>query len=303
MRDLPPALAAHLAGGATTLCHCWSLTRRDGFVLGFTDHDRDLAFAGLAYAARSGLEAAEASAELGFAVGGGDVAGALTSLGIADADVAGGLYDAATIETWLVDWTNPGTRLLLDIGTIGEVRRAGTAFVAELRGLMDRLDEERGRTYRATCGADLGDGRCGVDLADPRHCTEGTVLAEIEPGHFRVDLRVGSAGPFPEGWFTGGRLVWAGGANAGHPADVRAQEADEAGARLELWGVPPRAVAPGDGFSLTAGCDKRFSTCREKFANGPNFQGFPHLPGNDFVLRYAPGSGPGLDGGSLFLAE
>ena len=30
MRDLPPAFAAHLAGGATTLCRCWALRRRDG---------------------------------------------------------------------------------------------------------------------------------------------------------------------------------------------------------------------------------------------------------------------------------
>lgn len=109
--------------------------------------------AGVAYAARSGLEAAEASAELGFAVGGGEVAGALRSSGIVEADVAGGLYDGASVETWLVDWTNPETRLLLDISTVGEARRSGGAFVAELRGLMHSLDMDRGRTYRATCGA------------------------------------------------------------------------------------------------------------------------------------------------------
>lgn len=73
MRDLPPAFAAHLAEGATTLCRCWTLARRDGARLGFTDHDRDLVLDGLTHLARTGLEAAEASAELGFAVSGGDV--------------------------------------------------------------------------------------------------------------------------------------------------------------------------------------------------------------------------------------
>ena len=296
MRDLPPALAAHLSGGATTLCHCWALARRDGLVLGFTDHDRDLSFAGQTYAARSGLEAAEAGAELGFAVSGGDVAGALSSIGIADADVAGGLYDAATVETWLVDWTAPETRLLLDIGTIGEIRRTGGAFVAELRGVMDQLDEERGRTYRATCGADLGDARCRVPVGDPRYRTEGTVLARPAAGTLRVEL----SGGFPAGWFTGGRLAWTGGANAGFAADVRADALDGPSTRIELWQEPPRPAADGDHFTLTAGCDKRFATCRAKFANVANFQGFPHMPGNDFVLRNAPGSGPGLDGGSLF---
>lgn len=296
MRDIPAALAAHLAGGSTTLCHCWSLTRRDGLTLGFTDHDRDLAFSGITFAARSGLEAAEASAELGFAVGGGEVAGALTSLGIADADVAGGLYDAAGVETWLVDWTDPGTRLLLDIGTIGEIRRAGTAFVAELRGLMDRLDEERGRTFRATCGADLGDARCRVDLADPRYRTSGTVLAPAQPGEMPVAL----AGTFPAGRFTGGRLTWQSGANAGLANDVRSHAPADGGARIALWQEPPRAVTAGDAFTLTAGCDKRLSTCAATFSNAVNFQGFPHMPGNDFVIRGTAGSGAPLDGRSLF---
>lgn len=290
MRDIPSAFAAHLAGGVTTLCRCWSLRRRDGVALGFTDHDRDLTLAGLVHAARTGLEAAEASAESGFAVSGGDVAGALSSLGLTEADIAGGLYDGATVETWLVDWTNPETRLLLDVGTIGEVRREGDAFVAELRGLAHRLDAERGRTFRATCGADLGDGRCRVDLAAWR--TTGRVTGLPEP----ATLAVAMAGSFADGLFTGGTLTWTAGANAGFKADVRLQ----LDALLELWTAPPRPVAAGDAFSLTAGCDKRLATCRDRFANAINFQGFPHMPGNDAVMRAVPGSEPVLDGGSLF---
>ncbi|MCJ2008378.1 DUF2163 domain-containing protein [Methylobacterium sp. J-092] len=290
MRDLPPAFAAHRAGGVTTLCRCWALRRRDGVALGFTDHDRDLAVAGLTYAARTGLEAAEAAAELGFAVSGGDVSGALASLGLTEADIAGGLYDGAGIETWLVDWTDPDTRLLLDVGTLGEIRRAGDAFVAEVRGLADRLDAERGRSYRATCGADLGDARCGVDVA--RFRTDGTVDGLPEPG----TLSAAVAGTFADGLFSGGRLSWTAGANAGLSGDVRTH----LGTLIELWEAPPRGIAPGDAFTLVAGCDKRLATCRGTFANALNFQGFPHMPGNDFVVRYAPGAGPGLDGGSLF---
>jgi uncharacterized phage protein (TIGR02218 family) len=290
MRDLPPALATRLSGGATTLCHCWALRRRDGASLGFTDHDRDLTFGGLVYAARSGLEAAEASAELGFAVSGGEVAGALTGLGLTEADVAGGLYDGAGVETWIVDWTDPAARLLLDVASLGEIRRTGSAFVAELRGLMDRLDATRGRTYRATCGADLGDARCRVDPG--RFRTTGMVLAAEGAGRFTAAL----AGALPDTLFAAGRLAWTGGANAGLAGDVRTAAAGS----LDLWEAPPRPILPGDAFTLTAGCDKRLATCRDTFANVPNFQGFPHMPGNDFVLRYAPGSGPGLDGGSLF---
>lgn len=290
MRDIPEAFAAHLAQGVTTLCRCWSLRRRDGVALGFTDHDRDLTFSGLVHEARTGLEAAEASAELGFAVSGGDVAGALSSLGLTEADIAGGLYDGASVETWLVDWTRPATRLLLDLATIGEVRREGDAFVAELRGLTHRLDAERGRSYRATCDADLGDARCRVDLAAWR--TAGRVTAIPEPATVSAVL----TGEFPDGLFTAGRLTWTVGANAGHGVDIRLQLGD----LIELWTVPPRPVATGDGFTLTAGCDKRLGTCRDRFANAANFQGFPHMPGNDAVARTVPGSAAILDGGSLF---
>jgi hypothetical protein len=41
-KTISPALAQHLAGEVTTLATCWKITRRDGAVLGFTDHVRDL---------------------------------------------------------------------------------------------------------------------------------------------------------------------------------------------------------------------------------------------------------------------
>ena len=52
-----PGLKAHLVGGATTVCNAWRLRRRDGQVLGFTDHDRHLVFDGTTFRADSGLGA------------------------------------------------------------------------------------------------------------------------------------------------------------------------------------------------------------------------------------------------------
>ena len=49
MRAIDPNLQAHLDTGATTLATCWRVTRRDGFVLGFTDHDRALVFDGTTF--------------------------------------------------------------------------------------------------------------------------------------------------------------------------------------------------------------------------------------------------------------
>jgi hypothetical protein len=46
-----------------------------------------------------------------------------------------------------------------------------------------------------------------------------------------------------------------------------------------------------------ASCDKRWETCVGTFANGLNFQGFPDIPGDDF-LTAAPIEGGRHDGGS-----
>jgi hypothetical protein len=47
------------------------------------------------------------------------------------------------------------------------------------------------------------------------------------------------------------------------------------------------------------GCDRQLSTCRDRFDNVANFRGFPHIPGNDFVLKY-PRDDDALEGGALF---
>jgi uncharacterized phage protein (TIGR02218 family) len=295
MRSIPPNLAAHLADGVTTLCHCWKLIRRDGIAFGFTDHDRDLVFDGITFAARSGLEAAEVTAELGFAVGGGEVSGALVSAGLTEDDIASGLFDDASVETWLVNWGNAAERLLLDIGSIGEIRRADGGFVAEVRGLMHRLDEERGRLFRATCAADLGDAKCGVNLSTPVYSDTGAVT--------RTDgsLVIAASGVgFQDGWCTGGRLTWTSGANKDLSVEIKVHRAVGGTDEFDLWQRAPQPIQIGDGFRVAAGCDKTHATCRAKFDNVVNFRGFPHMPGNDFIIRMPRQGEPGLDGGSFF---
>jgi len=295
MRSIPPALQAKLNSGATTLCRCWRLTRRDGVVLGFTDHDRDIDLDGVACRAGTGLAASEATQSQGLAVTASEVYGALADEALNEDDLAAGLYDAASVAVWLVDWSEPALRLLLAQGVLGEVRREGAAFAAELRGLAHRLAEESGRLYTATCAADLGDARCTVDLDDPAFRGEGTIAALAGTSAFAA---AGLDG-FADGWFTAGRLQWTAGANAGLAVEVKRHRTGGAGVTLDLWQAMPHALAAGDAFVVTAGCDKRFATCRDRFANGVNFRGFPHIPGNDFVVAYpAPGS-PGNDGGSL----
>jgi len=287
MRALPPGLSAHLGGDASTLCHVWRLQRKDGVVLGFTDHDRDLVFDGVTFEAATGLSASEASAETGMVTGGMEVAGALIADRLSEAELTAGAFDHARIETFLVNWSAPEERLLLRVGHIGEVLREDGAFRVEIRGLAAGLDEPQGRIFRAPCDADLGDVRCRVDLDDAAYRSDGTVVAALDGRRFTV----AGLGAFAGGWFERGTLAWSSGANQGRRAIVKAQRDVMGVPTVELWNAMSGAIAAGDAFTLTAGCDKRFITCREKFSNALNFRGFPQMPGNDFALGYARNGG------------
>ncbi|HWL31942.1 MAG TPA: DUF2163 domain-containing protein [Xanthobacteraceae bacterium] len=295
MRTVPSALQEKLSSGVTTLCRCWRIVRRDGVVLGFTDHDEDVTVDGTLCRAGTGLTGSEATARLGLSVDGSEISGALSDDSLSEEDLAAGRYDAAAIELFLVDWSEPSLAMLLSKGTIGEVRREGAAFSAEMRGLADRLNEPSGRLYTATCSADLGDGRCGINLTDPGYRGSGTVTTLNGVSSFFAS----GLESFADTWFTAGKLVWTGGANNGLAVEVKSHRVVDGGVSLTLWQAMPEPVAEGDTFSVTAGCDKRLETCRDRFDNVVNFRGFPHIPGNDFVTRYAIAGEPGNAGKSL----
>lgn len=285
MRILPPAIAAARQPGATTFCHCWRLTRRDGWRIGVTDHDSDLVIDGMTFEAGDGFEASAGEHASGFSTGGGEITGLISSDRITEADIAAGLYDGAEIMRYLVDWQAPALDFPLQRATIGEIRRGDGHFVAETRDAFHALDQTRGRRFTVTCQAELGDAACRMAMTGAPFRRVGTILAVEGRQLFSAAI----ATEAPAGFFTGGLVTFTSGANAGLAMKIREHGAE---GTILLWQPMTRDLAPDDGIELLAGCDKRFATCREKFANAVNFRGFPFIPSPDFVLGYArPGEG------------
>lgn len=291
MKILPSGLQAHLDSGATTLCWCWQLTRADGVVMGFTDHDRALTFEGVTFEAASGFTASEVQSALGLSVDNLTLAGALSAAALNEDDLAAGLYDNAAFQLWRVNWADTAQRVLMKTGTLGEVTRQGAAFSAELRGLAQALNQPVGRAFGRLCDADLGDARCTVTLS----AIAGTVATVFDARRFTAAGLGGIAG----GDLTGGKLTFTTGANAGRGMEIKRHAVSGGIATVELWQAMSGAAAAGDGFTVTPGCDKALATCRDRFANTANFRGFPHMPGNDAVLA-APAANQPLDGGSRY---
>ena len=283
MKALPAGLQAHLDQGTTTLAWCWRLIRSDGQVFGFTDHDMPLTFDGTTFEPESGFTASEIRTGSDLSVDAQDAEGVLTSTTITETDILDGRWDNAAVEIWRVNWADTSQRVLMRRGAIGQVRRGRVQFVAEMRSLSHVLNQTVGRTFQAICDVALGDARCGVNLNNPAYKGAGTVVTVAGDCSFTVS----GLSAFPDGWFALGTLTWTTGANVGRKAEVLIHEVGATEVAVTLLEAPVLAIAAGDSFDITAGCDKRFETCKAKFANAVNFRGFPHIPGQDTVIRYA----------------
>ncbi|MCM2563783.1 DUF2163 domain-containing protein [Lutimaribacter sp. EGI FJ00015] len=282
MKQIPTALASHLAGPVTTIATCWDILPRDGRGFYFTDHDRDLVVDGTTYLSRHGYSRSALSSETALSVDSLDVEGLFEAEAITAADMRAGLFDHAEVRLFLVNWADPAMgRLRLRRGWLGEVivTEAGQ-FRTELRGLTQVLQQQIGGLFSPECRADLGDARCKVDLGPLTQ--EGTVTTLEDRRRFICVLTTGPTRD--DDWFAGGVLTWTSGPNAGRAGEIRTWAS--AANRLTLYLPPGLAISPGDGFRVTPGCDKRLVTCRTRFANALNFRGEPYLPGLDAVLRY-----------------
>lgn len=281
MKALSPELGAHLASGQTTLCWCWRVARRDGIVMGFTDHDRTLTFDGTTYEAASGFTASDIKDSLGLAVDNLEVSGALSSATLTDGDLSAGRYDDARVEIHRVNWSDTSQRVLMRSGSIGEVRRSGTSFAAELRGLAHYLQQPKGRLLQLTCDADLGDARCKVDLSSPAYRGTGSIIAASSARRFTVS----GLESFASGFFSRGLFTFASGASEGLKIEVKSHAKLASSDAIELWTDAEGVPAVGDLFVITAGCDKRVETCKARFANVVNFRGFASMPGNKLLTQ------------------
>lgn len=288
------ALEAHVKTGLTSLCHAWAIHRRDGVTLAFTDHDVPLAFEGIEFRADSGLSARALSQSTGLSVDNTEAMGALSHSAIREDEIEQGRFDGAEVVCWRVNWADVGQRTVLFRGSIGQMQRSGGAFRAELRGLTEALNRPLGRIYQKPCSAVLGDKTCGFDLTMPGY--DITIAIDLckEGRCFRWQNLPG----FEGGWFTRGRLEVVDGPAAGLWGMIKHDRSLGSLREVELWEPIRGELSAGTQVRLVAGCDKRMETCRLKFNNLLNFQGFPDLPNEDWVMAVPKASGANT-GGSL----
>jgi uncharacterized phage protein (TIGR02218 family) len=280
MRTINGSLQTKLTSGTTTLCHITRITRKDGVVKRFTDHNADVVVGGFTYESDDSvlISAITTATNNGMQSTNCDVI--FSTSGIADIDVVRGVYDNATVTFAIVDYTDTALGeiiLMTGIITVFDVTDKGRGSF-EIRGLLTRGDARVGEYYSAECRADLGDTRCKVNLAT--YQTTGVVHLVERATSLQVDF-TGTPG---DGFYSFGVITFTSGNNIGLSLEVMTQAAiDATYDRIVLPLAFPYTPEVGDTFTLTAGCNHQKTTCKTKFNNLVNFRGEPFVPGQDIL--------------------
>lgn len=297
MRSIPAPLLAHIQGSVTTLAVCWRVERSDGVLILGTELDQDVIVAAGdspenplsgTYLAHAGITGSDVRSTSELSVDNMEVSGAvnqgdLNLVDISAADIEAGLFDDATVTLFLVNWQAPDDgQIILRTGTIGNITRTAEGqYRTELRGLAQALSRAVVRTYGVACDADLGDARCGVNIA--ALSDTGTVTAVTSRRQFEATL---AGSPIAvAGYYDGGRVVWNSGENVGFSMEIKT-DGGNSPSDITLYLPMPLDISIGDTFTIYPGCDKKKATCKDRFANLVNFRGHGvFVPGQTEVLK------------------
>lgn len=139
-------------------------------------------------------------------------------------------------------------------------------------------------SWPTSSGSTVDDGQC-TWTAFYSYKFTATVTAVLSRGVFEAS----GLSLFPDAWFTQGFLTWSGGDNTDLTMEVSKFQnggSPNIDYRVSLFLDMPYTIQVGDTFEITVGYNRTFTQCINKFANGVNFGGFPHLPGPRTAGKY-----------------
>lgn len=272
MKTISAALKTGFANG--TIATCIKITRKDAVVLGFTDHDIELTFSGVTYKPTPGLSRVLMNLRSNAQVSNQEFASAW-SVDVDEQDLQNGIYDEADVQVYRVDWSNLAAGSLnIFTGNLGLIQWTEDGFRADVQSLMKKLTHKIGDVTTAKCRHALFEpsgpltlGKCGINQAS--HTFSSSVTA-ITTNRLQFDVAaIGQS----NGWFANGFIQWTSGTNTGTESPVKVYATEN----IELFLPTNTTIQIGDTFDIFTGCDKNFSTCKNKFNNVVNFGGFPHI--------------------------
>jgi uncharacterized phage protein (TIGR02218 family) len=197
MKSATTAMKAHLAGDVTTICRLYKMTRKDGTVFTFTDHDQDIDTSdyqdvftdgslspplGYTYIAAVGFAPTATENKSDLSVDNSEATAFIDSETIREEDIRFGIWDATAVEIRVCNWADLTMgEIRVRYGTLGNMTLKNGLVTFELLGLTNKLQILQGRTYGPRCDAELGDSRCTVVVS----VENGSVGTAIDAHNFK----------------------------------------------------------------------------------------------------------------------
>lgn len=277
MKNISSGLRAAIDAGE--ICYLYEIAAQDGTTRRFTDHDNTLVVGGNTYTPSAGVGRIKMKTTNNAEVSNQEVAA--TILDMPEDELKGGKWDSSKIEVAICSWKTPGEgKLVVFKGEIGVIQWTDEGFRADIQNYLRNLGRNIGNIVTANCRHALfsqdGPGRvgyCGVDQAV--YTSTGTITDILSQ---RLKFKISNTGR-PSEWASSGTIKFTSGILNGLTYEVKIHSVDGGllGESIELYLPTLTNVTVGTTFELYAGCDKRLTTCKEKFGNAANFGGFPHL--------------------------
>ena len=264
---------AFFASELDTAASWWRIYRKDGVTLGFTTHDRDLWFGGVLHRAAPGMLPSAIRRTIALTDDEAEVEGALGHDTIRAEDLGAGRFDGARIESGVVDWQSLEHASLYS-GAIAEIIQDAAGFSARLRSSKADLDIDPVPRASPSCRARFCGPGCTLSADRFTHRARASAV-----DHEANTVTFAVASPAD---FLRGEVRWLDGPHTG----MTMQVIEVVGGAFRLDASLDAGASVGHRALLREGCDHTIATCAARFANAINFQGEPHLPGNDLLTRY-----------------
>lgn len=281
MKRIPLRLQEHLRKYATTWCYIMRVEcvgKWAGVVRGFTSLDEPITYddgnGPVLYRSDNGFMPAVFQQQADFSVDNSELTGWVTDDGITEADILGGIFDAAEVSVYRVNYMDLSMgHEVVAFGTLGETEFDENRWKCEFRSLTQQAKQPYGQVYSLTCRNQYGDSKCKMPFAWVR----ATIDALGEDPNLTI---VASELVQPDGYFAPGVVEVISGANAGADMDV---DQFFSGGIIQLALQMPMPFQVGDVVRIRVDCDKEFSTCKAK-GNTLEFRGEHLTPVADTAL-------------------
>lgn len=286
MKTLNSAFLETLTAQTRTVTRCVRIERRDGEVFGLTELDQDLIIDGVTYRSVNGFSPTAIAFNLSFEANNVELSGFINDE-ITLTDLRLGFFDYAQVQVFLVNYldlpssltANPPKLLLFPVRVFGKVAYSEGQYTAEMMGFSRFLNAKIPRAISPNCrysfGINQGYSKCAVNVDN--FASDLTVT----DGRNQLSFFANWAGD--DDRFTGGKITWTSGPNAGLTVSIIKQLGTTFFLDQPLPVTPDFIQGEPQNFRALPSCQKTLNACRS-FNNQINFGAEDNIPGLDAYI-------------------